>query len=91
MKLARGRPPRAQGTLGHYVVFAEMLMQIGCMAWALLLSCTGADRLAGSCCWARLSPELPQPCSRPRPERDVGGLVIGCLASLLFLAKQGRG
>ena len=38
MTLARGKPHRAQGTLGHYVIFAEMLTQIGCMAWALLLS-----------------------------------------------------
>jgi hypothetical protein len=38
MKLVRGTPIRAAGTLGHYVVFAEMLMQIGCVAWALLLS-----------------------------------------------------
>ena len=36
-KLKRGIPYRAQGTLGHYVVFAEILMQLGCMAWALLL------------------------------------------------------
>src|ERR1700690_966061 len=38
LQFARGKPFRAQGSLGHYVVFAEMLMQIGCMAWAMMLS-----------------------------------------------------
>jgi hypothetical protein len=38
LQLSRGRPLKAQGTLGHYVDFAEMLMQIGCMTWAVLLS-----------------------------------------------------
>ena len=38
LKFARGHPFKAQGTLGHYVNFAEMLMQIGCMTWAMLLS-----------------------------------------------------
>ncbi len=37
LQFARGRPYKAQGRLGHYVFFAEILMQIGCMAWALLL------------------------------------------------------
>jgi O-antigen ligase len=37
LRLSRGRPLKAQGTLGHYVDFAEMLMQIGCMTWAVLL------------------------------------------------------
>jgi O-antigen ligase len=38
MKLDRGKPIRAKGTLGHRVVFAEMLMQLGCLAWSMLLS-----------------------------------------------------
>ena len=38
LQLIRGRPGRAQGTLGHYIVFAEMLMQLGCLAWAMALS-----------------------------------------------------
>ncbi|MGA2902390.1 MAG: O-antigen ligase family protein [Candidatus Korobacteraceae bacterium] len=38
LPLTRGHPLKAQGTLRHYVVFAEMLMQIGCMCWAMLLS-----------------------------------------------------
>ena len=37
LQFVRGKPLKAQGTLGHYVFFAEMVMQIGCMAWAMLL------------------------------------------------------
>jgi O-antigen ligase len=38
LSLVRGKPQRAQGTLGHYVVFAEVLMQIACVVWGLLLA-----------------------------------------------------
>src|SRR5271165_808728 len=38
LQLVRGKPVRAQGTLRHYGVFAESLMPIGCLAWAMLLS-----------------------------------------------------
>jgi O-antigen ligase len=36
--LSRGHPLKAQGTLGHYVDFAEILTQIGCLTLALLLA-----------------------------------------------------
>jgi len=36
LQLVRGHPFRAQGTLGHYVIFAEVLMQIACIVWGLL-------------------------------------------------------
>src|SRR5437588_2261883 len=42
LRLARGKPTRAQGTLGHYIVFAEMLMQLACLAWALMLALSAA-------------------------------------------------
>jgi O-antigen ligase len=37
LRLRRGRPLKAQGTLGHYVDFAVMLMQIASMTLAVLL------------------------------------------------------
>ncbi len=37
LQITRGRPLKAQGTIGHYVNFAEILMEIGCLTWALLL------------------------------------------------------
>jgi len=44
LQFVRGHPAKAQGTLGHYVVFAEILMQIGCITWAMLL-CADRSRL----------------------------------------------
>src|SRR5271157_4702166 len=37
LKITRGRPLKAQGTIGHYVNFAEILMEIGCLTWAVLI------------------------------------------------------
>lgn len=37
LQITRGKPLRAQGKIGHYVNFAEILMEIGCLAWALML------------------------------------------------------
>jgi hypothetical protein len=31
------RPVRAQGTLGHYGILAEVMVPIGCLAWTLML------------------------------------------------------
>jgi hypothetical protein len=36
--IARGRPQRAQGFFSHYETYAEVLMQIGLLAWGLLIS-----------------------------------------------------
>lgn len=85
MRLSRGRPFRAQGTLGHYVVFAEMLIQIGCMAWALVLA---SDRQRGwalviGLAFAGTTAALFMTGTRAA----VAGLVVGCMLSLLLLGK----
>jgi len=85
--LARGRPIRAQGTLGHYVVFAEMLMQVGCMAWALLLSARPEDfrsKVLLGVAFLAITAALLMTETRAA----VGALVLGCLVSLLLLAKR---
>jgi O-Antigen ligase len=85
MQLERGRPFRAQGTLGHYVVFAEMLMQIGCMAWALLLVST-RERL-----WAFVFGlafvGVTTALMMTETRAAVAGLVLGCILSLLLLGR----
>ena len=86
MVLKRGRPFRAQGTLGHYIVFAEMLMQIGCMAWALLLV-SGRKRgwvVIFGFAFACITTALIMTETRAA----VAGLVIGCLLSLLLLSRS---
>ena len=84
MKLVRGKPFRAEGTLGHYVVFAEMLMQIGCMAWALLLSAGVGNRgwkLVFAIAFAATAAALFATSTRAA----VAGLLLGCVVSLLLL------
>lgn len=87
VKLSRGKPIRAQGTLGHYVVFAEMLMQIGCMAWALLLATERRNfgwKLTFGIAFAAITAALFATATRAA----VVGLVLGCLLSLLLLTKR---
>ncbi len=87
LRFVRGRPFRAQGTLGHYVVFAEMLMQIGCMAWALLLSTRRGDvgwRLLLGVAFVAVTAAL----FLTETRAALAGLVLGCLVSLLLLARR---
>ena len=87
VQLARGKPIRAAGTLGHYVVFAEMLMQIGCMAWALLLSCQRGQmgwKLVLTVAFAGITAAL----FATETRAAVGGLVIGCGVALLLLGAR---
>ncbi len=87
VKLDRGKPMRAQGTLGHYVVFAEMLMQIGCMTWALLLGARRGQtgwRLLLAAAFAGIAAALFATSTRA----SVGGLVLGCIACLLLLGTR---
>jgi hypothetical protein len=86
MRLAVGRPNRAQGTLGHYVVYAEILMQIGCMAWALLLITSRREIpwwLAFGVAIVAVTSALFMTGTRAA----LAGLVIGCMLSLLLLRK----
>ena len=87
IKLDRGKPIRAEGTLGHYVVFAEMLMQIGCMAWALLLSTRRGQpgwKLLLALAFAGITAALFATATRAA----FGGLILGCVASLLLLSAR---
>jgi O-antigen ligase len=87
MKLARGKPYRAQGTLGHYVVFAEMLTQIGCMAWALLLS-TGRRKPGWLLLFGVAFAGIAAALLATQTRAAVVGLVLGCVASLLYFTKR---
>jgi len=85
VKLVRGKPIRAEGTLGHYVVFAEMLMQIGCLAWALFLSVQPGKR------WLRvlfgiifLAVTVALVATETRA--SLVGLGLGCVIALFVLA-----
>jgi membrane-associated protease RseP (regulator of RpoE activity) len=87
VKIDRGKPIRAQGTLGHYVVFAEMLMQIGCMAWALLLSTHRGQtgwKLLLAVAFAGITAALLATATRAA----LGGLALGGGVSLVLLLRS---
>lgn len=86
MKLARGKPIRAQGTLGHYVVFAEMLMQIGCMAWALMLA-AGRRQLRWGLLFAAAFAGITITVFATQTRAAAAGLVLGCLLALLLMIR----
>jgi hypothetical protein len=84
LTLSRGHPYKAQGTLGHYVDFAVMLMEIACMAWAVLLSLEPrrrALRLFFLIAFAAVTGAL----FLTETRAALGGLVIGGFLSVLLL------
>lgn len=86
MRLDRGKPNRAPGTLGHYVIYAEMLVQLGCMTWALVL--VTVRRQVGwwaifAVAFAAVTAALVMTGTRA----SIAGLVIGCMLSLILLRK----
>ncbi|HEY4931847.1 MAG TPA: O-antigen ligase family protein [Terriglobales bacterium] len=87
MKLVRGKPFRAEGTLGHYVVFAEMLMQIGCMAWALLLS-IGRGKTGWKIAFALAFGGITAALFATSTRAAVAGLLLGCAMAVLLLGAR---
>ena len=85
VQFARGKPFRAQGTLGHYVVFAEVLMQVACMAWALLLSSDG-KRSRWRAAIALVFVALTIALFLTETRAALGGLSAGCFVVLLVLS-----
>jgi O-antigen ligase/polysaccharide polymerase Wzy-like membrane protein/PDZ domain-containing protein len=85
LQLVRGKPVRAQGTLRHYGVFAETLMPIGCLAWAMLL-CAQPQRPALRALFAVIFLALAMTIVATQTRRAVAGLAAGCFVALLLLA-----
>jgi O-antigen ligase len=84
LHLARGKPIRAQGHLGHYVVFAEMLMQLGCLAWAMLLSFR-RDRRVWPGMFGIVFLSVTTALMFTETRAAMAGLAIGCFAAMLML------
>jgi hypothetical protein len=87
LQFVRGKPFRAQGTLGHYVVFAAMLMQIGCLTWAMLLS-TQPRQTALRVLLAVIFLALTMALFATETRAALGGLAVGCFVAVLMLAKR---
>ncbi|HZD31203.1 MAG TPA: PDZ domain-containing protein, partial [Candidatus Angelobacter sp.] len=86
LPLGRGKPFRASGTLGHYVVFAEMLMQIGCLSWALFLVSSGRQ-LAWKLMFGAAFVAITAALFMTETRAAVAGLGVGCLIGLFLLGR----
>ncbi len=84
LQFGRGKPFRAQGSLGHYVVFAEMLMQLGCLAWAILLGSLPGNRW-WSAGLALIFLALTLALVATETRAALGGLALGCFIALVVL------
>jgi len=85
LQLTRARPLKAQGTLGHYVNFAVVLMEIACMAWAMLMSVEAKGRglrlLLGAAFVALTATLL-----LTEVRAALAGVALGGFISILMLA-----
>jgi hypothetical protein len=87
LQLARGKPDRAQGTLGHYIVFAEMLMQLGCLAWAMFLS-TQPQKWGVRTFFAIVFLAVTAALMATQTRADIAGLAAGCVVALWLLGRK---
>jgi O-antigen ligase len=84
LPLARGKPVRAQGQLGHYVVFAEMLMQLGCLAWAMMLGMRH-DRRIWPVMFGLVFLSVTAALMFTETRAAMAGLAAGCFIAMLML------
>jgi len=87
LQLARGKPGRAQGTLRHYIVFAEILMQLGCLAWAMVLS-TQPQKWGMRTFFAIAFLAVTAALMATQTRADIAGLAAGCVVALWLLGRK---
>jgi O-antigen ligase len=85
LPLSRGRPLKAQGTLGHYVDFAVMLMQIACLTLAVLLGVDPHRRGLRSLL-VLIFVAVTAALFLTETRAALGGLAVGCFLTVLLLA-----
>ncbi len=85
LPLSRGRPLKAQGTLGHYVDFAVMLMQIACMTLAVLLGVEQRQRRLRAML-AVIFVAVTGALFLTETRAALGGLAVGGFLAVLLLA-----
>jgi O-Antigen ligase/PDZ domain len=87
LQFVRGKPGRAQGTLGHYIVFAEMLMQLGCLAAAMFLSAR-PGKWATRVFFAIVFLAMTATLMATQTRADIAGLAAGCVIAFWLLGRK---
>ena len=85
--LGKARPLRAQGTLGHPGILAEVLAPIGCLAWALMLGTNSRHRLR-QLLFALMFLAITATVFATQSRAPLSGLIVGCMIALLFMAPR---
>ena len=83
--LVRAKPVRAQGTLGHYGILAEVLMPIGCLAWSMMLSAQPRKPML-RVLFVIIFLSLAMTIIATQTRAPIAGLAVGCFVALLLLA-----
>lgn len=86
-RLSPGRPFRAQGTLGHYIVFAEILMQLGCLAWALMIA-SGPGQATWKILYAVAFGGITAALFMTETRAAFAGLLLGTVLILVLLSRS---
>lgn len=85
LQFVKGTPFRAQGTFPHYIVFAEVLMQLACLAWAMLLA-VGRKR-SPQIFYAVVFLSVTAALFATETRAALSGLALGCFLALVMIAK----
>jgi hypothetical protein len=85
--LATARPLRAQGTVGHPGILAEVLAPIGCLAWALMLGMRARRRFR-QVFFAAIFLAITATVIATQSRAPLSGLLLGCMIALLLMAPR---
>lgn len=85
LAVAKTRPLRAQGTLGHPGKLAEVFAPLGCLAWALLLGTSARNRWR-QLMFAVMFVAITATVFATQSRAPLSGLLLGCLIALLLLS-----
>ena len=87
LQLERAKPVRAQGLLGHYIILGEVLMPIGCLAWALMLVYLPQRRRAAAM-FAIIFVAITATIFAAETRAALAGLLTGCVVAALLLVRR---
>ena len=85
--LAKAKPLRAAGTLGHYGKLAEVFAPIGCLAWALMLGAPLRKR-GRQLLFAVMFLAITGTVFATQTRSALTGLLMGCMLALFLMSPR---
>lgn len=82
-----GRPSRAEGTLKHPMVLAEVMMPLACLAWALMLG-TNSRKRALQLLFALIFVALTATVFATLARAALTGLLVGCFVAAIAMGSR---